>query len=327
MWNDGASRGGLMASTLPGVEDRALGTDVRVVVTHDHGGALATAKAAVDAVLRDIDITCSRFRDDSELVRLNAGAGREHTVSPLLGRAIHEALRAAELTDGDVDPTVGAAVRRAGYDVDFADIPVDGGPITVTARPIPGWRLVRYAPASRTVRARAGVEIDLGATAKALAADLAAAAALHALNGAGGVLVSLGGDIALVGTPPVGGWTVQISDQSNAPIDARAEWVSVHGGGIATSSTTVRRWMRGGVEQHHIIDPRTGAPARTPWRLATVAADTCVDANIASTAAIVRGAGAAKWLAQHGLAARLVARDGAVERVGGWPLPLPAVAR
>ena len=315
-----------MDGSLPAVEDRALGTRVRVVVTRREAEALSTARSAVDEVLRDIDVTCSRFRRDSELPWLNANAGREQRISPLLGRAISEALRAAALTDGDVDPTVGAAVRHAGYDVDFAELPVDGGPVEVSVRPVPGWGRVRYTPQSRTVYAPAGVELDLGATAKALAADLAAAAALSALGGVGGVLVSLGGDIAVAGTPPSGGWTVQISEDSNDPIDDISERVTLWSGAIATSSTRVRRWLRGGVEQHHIIDPGTGLPAQTPWRLATVAADTCVDANIASTAAIVRGRRASAWLDAHGLAARLVANDGAVERVGGWPMPLAGVA-
>jgi thiamine biosynthesis lipoprotein ApbE len=319
----GAQTGGqvMTPQTLLAADGRALGTWVRIVITDDDPAALATAKAAVDAVLRDVDSTCSRFRQDSELAWLNEGAGRELVVSPLLGRAIAEALRAAELTDGDVDLTVGSAVRRAGYDVDFADIPADGGPITVIARRVPGWRQVAYAPAGRRVRVPAGVEIDLGATAKALAADLAAAAAIEALHGGGGVLVSLGGDIAVAGTPPAGGWTIQVSEDSGTPLDAVSERIALQGGAVATSSTMVRRWVRGGVEQHHIIDPRTGAPARTPWRLATVVADTCVDANIASTAAIIRGARAEPWLAERALPARLVANDGAVVRIGRWPQP------
>lgn len=314
-------RGMTTPNILLRAEGWALGTRVRLVLAQGDQAALSLAKAAMDAVLRDIDDTCSRFREDSELTRLNAGAGREHAVSPLLGRAIAEALRAAALTDGDVDLTVGGAVRRAGYDVDFAAIPADGGPITVTARPIPGWRLVRYAAAGHRVYAPAGVEIDLGATAKALAADLAAVAALEALHGTGGVLVSLGGDIALAGTPPPGGWTVQVSEDSGAPLDDASERITLQSGAIATSSTTVRRWVRDGVEQHHIIDPRTGAPARTPWRLATVVADTCVDANIASTAAIIRGVRAGPWLVERALPARLVANDGSVVRIGRWPQP------
>jgi thiamine biosynthesis lipoprotein len=165
-----------------------------------------------------------------------------------------------------------------------------------------------------------GVELDLGATAKALASDLAAAAALEAAGG-GGVLVSLGGDIAVAGDPPPGGWIVQVSEDSGEPIAPDHETVAITAGGMATSSTTVRRWTRGGVVLHHIIDPATGLPATGPWRTATVVAAGCVDANIASTAAIVMGAPASGWLEAAGLPARLVDRAGAIHRTAGWPVP------
>ena len=302
---------------LASVDDRALGTGVRVVVTA--APLLGAAKAAVDATLLDIDAACSRFREDSELTRLNARPGSETIVSPLLARALSEGLRGARLTHGDVDPTVGTALRLAGYDADFAALPRDGAALTLTVRPVPGWRTVHLNTVTRSVSFPPGVEIDLGATAKALAADLAAAAALAAMRGDGGVLVSLGGDIALAGEPPPGGWDVQVSDDSNDLVDPAAERIVVQGGAVASSSTRVRRWRRGGVELHHIIDPRTGCPVDSPWRLATVVADTCVDANIASTAAIVRGAAAPEWLERQGLPARLVGVAGDVVRVGGWP--------
>lgn len=305
-------------ATLGTADDRALGTGVRVVVTEP--SRLAAAKAAVDEVLQDIDLACSRFRDDSELARLNRAAGTEVIVGHLLGRAIDEGLRAARLTDGDVDPTVGTAIRLAGYDVDFAAVAAEGAPLTLAVQPVPGWRAVRFDPGSRRVFIPAGVEIDLGATAKALAADLAAASGLAAMGG-GGILVSLGGDIALAGRPPEGGWTVAVSEDSNDPVEVAEESITLQGGAVASSSTRVRRWRRGEVELHHIIDPRTGCPARTPWTLVTVVADTCVDANIASTAAIVRGAAAVEWLGTLRLPARLVDRNGAVVRTGGWPTP------
>jgi thiamine biosynthesis lipoprotein len=97
------------------------------------------------------------------------------------------------------------------------------------------------------------------------------------------------------------------------------ETVSIASGGLATSSTTVRRWSRGGIPVHHIIDPRTGLPAREVWRTVSVCAATCVDANTASTAAIVLGEHAPAWLARQGLPARLVRRDGGTVRIGGWP--------
>jgi thiamine biosynthesis lipoprotein ApbE len=305
--------------TLAAVDDRALGTNIRVVVTRATG--LAAAKAAVDATLRDIDVACSRFRDNSELMVLNRRAGRETRVSELLARALAVGLRAARLTDGDVDPTVGRAMRLVGYDVDFAAIVPDGEALALTVEPIPGWRTVRFNEVTRSVSFPAGVEIDLGATAKALAADLAAAAGLRAMCGEGGILVSLGGDIALAGEPPPGGWKVQVSIDSNDAISDSEESVTLRGGGIAGSSSRVRRWRRGGVEIHHIIDPRTGCPADTEWRLATVVAHTCVDANIAATAAIIRGERAIPWLEAQRLPSRLVGEGGRVVRVAGWPEP------
>lgn len=311
--------------TAPAFGDgRALGTVVRVVVTEPD--LLSAAQHAVDETLREIDSACSRFRDDSELSRLNARPGVEVAVSELLAQAIDEGLRGARMTDGDVDPTVGTAMRIAGYDVDFDALAREGAPLVLTATPVPGWQTVRFDPVARTVTLQQGVELDLGATAKALAADLAATAALRAIDGRGGVLVSLGGDIALAGEAPQDGWVVQVSDDSSAPIASGQEAIALHSGAIASSSTRVRRWRRGGVEMHHIIDPRTGAPAVTPWRLASVVAGTCVDANIASTAAIIRGDAAPEWLARLGLPARLVSNDGDVVRVAGWPAPQSGAA-
>jgi thiamine biosynthesis lipoprotein ApbE len=306
-------------SPLAIVDDRALGGSLRVVVTGEVD--VRVAKTAIDELLRAIDIAASRFRDDSELSRLNATAGKEVVISPLLSRLLAAALRGARVTGGAVDPTVGTAIKLAGYETDFTQVPADGSPITLTVSRIPGWRAIQFDEASRTVRVPAGVEIDLGATAKALAADMAVAAALKAM-GAGGVLVSLGGDIAVAGDTPPDGWPIQASEDSGAPIERGEETISIRSGGIATSSTTVRRWTRGGIVLHHIIDPATGLPTTGPWRTATVVAGTCVDANIASTAAIVMGTAAIAWLEANRLPARLVDREGAVHRMSGWPEPV-----
>jgi thiamine biosynthesis lipoprotein len=299
--------------------DRALGTNLQVVVTRP--ALLEVARAAVDTVVHDVDMACSRFRQDSELSRLQAtAAGREVRVSPLLLTALKAALRAARLSDGAVDPTVGTALRSVGYDVDFADVPADGAALSLRMRPVPGWRRLRLDEAAGSVLIPTGVEVDLGSTAKALCADLAAAAARRAM-GDGGVLVSLGGDIAVAGEPPAGGWSIQSAESSEAPITPDGETISIMSGGVATSSTTVRRWTRGGVVLHHIIDPATGLPADGPWRTATVVAGDCLDANIAATHAIVRGGDALQRLERAGLPARLVRRDGRVVRVAGWPEP------
>jgi thiamine biosynthesis lipoprotein len=300
-------------------DDRALGGSVRVIVTRP--ADLGRAKAAVDEVLRAIDIAASRFREDSELSRLNGMAGQEVLVSPLLAQAIAAALRGARLSGGAVDPTIGSAVKLAGYDADFDSVPVDGAELKLTATTVPGWQSVQFGEASRMVRIPTGVELDLGATAKALASDLAAAAAIRVCGG-GGVLVSLGGDIAVAGEAPAEGWLIQTSEDSGAAIAEGEETISVRTGGIATSSTTVRRWTRGGAVLHHIIDPTTGLPVDSCWRTASVIAATCVDANIASTAAIVMGRKAESWLSAHRLPGRLVDRDGHVQRVAGWPPPI-----
>lgn len=308
-----------MSCTVLGIaDDHALGGSLRLIVTKP--ASLLAAKAAVDQVVTAIDAAASRFREDSELSLLNASPERDVTVSPLLSQAIRAALRGAQLTAGAVDPTIGSAIRLAGYDADFAQVPADGDRIKLIANRIPGWRAIQFNPQSRTVRLPRGVEIDLGATAKALASDLGAAAASKAVGGAG-VLVSLGGDIAVAGEGPLGGWPIQASEDSAARIDDAEETVALTSGGIATSSTTVRRWTRGGVVLHHIIDPETGSPANSIWRTASVVAASCVDANIASTAAIVMGQKAVSWLEKNRLPARLVDIEGGVHRVAGWPDP------
>ncbi|MBV8304198.1 MAG: FAD:protein FMN transferase [Acidimicrobiia bacterium] len=295
-------------------EFHALGTGCVVLVTDP--ARLDAAVAAVHAELDEIDGACSRFRPDSELEMINANAGTTVVASPLLIEAVTVALRAAELTDGDVIPTVGEAMQVLGYDRDFPAVPSDGDAVATVAR-VPGWQQIDVDRAAQTVRVPHGVRLDLGATAKALAADRAATRAA-AVAGCG-VLVSLGGDLAVAGSPPGRGWEVRVTDDHAAGPDAEGQTVLVHDGGLATSSTTVRRWARGGEELHHVVDPRTGRPAEEVWRTVSVAAASCVDANIASTAAIIRGEQAPAWLESLGLPARLVLPEGWVVRVGGWP--------
>ena len=300
---------------------RALGTGVRLVVS---GAELGVARAAVGAVLDRVDRAYSRFRPDSEITALNARSGSWQPVSELLGGAIAASLRAARLTDGAVDPTVGRALRAIGYDADFDLIRNPAGPIELRLEPIPGWRTVELAADGRSVRVRTGVELDLGSVGKGLAADLAADAAFEAIGGDGdalGVLVSLGGDIAVRGVPPGGEWRILVAEDSETPADSAGELIAIREGGLATSSTTVRRWTRGDVILHHLVDPRTGGPVQSPWRTASVAAGTCLDANTAATAAIVLGKGAVAWLERAGLPARLVGLDGSITRLGGWPDP------
>lgn len=298
----------------------ALGTSVVLRVTDL--GALDAARVAVERELAAIDRACSRFRADSELSAVNARAGRSTKVSTLLIEALEVALRGAELTDGDVDPTVGRALELAGYERDWhlldpphAQLPQPTPAIKLRIRG--GWRTVALDRASGSVQIPAGVKLDLGASAKAWAADRAAAAARRA-SGAG-VLVSLGGDIAVSGQGPDGGWRIRVTDDHRSDSSAPGQTVSIDSGGLATSSTAVRRWSHAGKSMHHIIDPSTGAPVRDTWRTVSAAAASCTDANIAATAAIVRGAGGPAWLARQRLPARLVDWEGAVTITGDWP--------
>ncbi len=297
----------------------ALGTSVVLRVTSPH--ALAQARRAVESELAAIDRACSRFRSDSELSRLNARAGRPTTATPLLMEALTLALSAAEMTDGDVDPTLGRALELAGYDRDWSLLdPPAGGPeypMHLTARVLSDWRAVLCDRQSSTVRLPRGMMLDLGATAKAWAADRAAHAAAAA--GKCGALVGVGGDIATSGTAPGTGWKIRVTDDHRSDSSAPGQTVSISSGGIATSSTAVRRWSHAGRTMHHIIDPRTGSPVRETWRTVSVAAASCTDANIATTAALVRADTAPGWLAELELPARLVAQDGSVTAVGGWP--------
>jgi len=239
----------------------------------------------VEAEVRAIDETCSRFRADSELMSLNGSGGRPFRASPLLIEALQAALRAARQTEGLVDPTVGGAMLRIGYDDDFERLPQERPALPLAPLPVPGWRLVSLEPETRMVLIPAGTRLDLGATAKALAADRAALAA-YRTTGAG-TLVSLAGDVSVAGPSPSGGWTILVAEDHRQGAEAPGPRVSIQAGGVATSSRGVRRWKYGEAEHHHLVDPRTGLPSQSHWRTASVAAASCVDANAAATAAIL----------------------------------------
>lgn len=304
-----------VAQPLAAADWEAWSCRVRVVVTEP--AALPVARAAVESRMAAVDRACSRFRPDSELTDVEAAAGDWTAVSPLLAELLAVGVRAAELTDGDVDPTVGTTMAALGYDRDIAAV-LPGG--VVVAAPAPGWRSIEVDRAGGRVRLRPGIRVDLGATAKAWTAD-AAAVEIATSTGAG-CLVSLGGDIAVAGPAPEGGWRIRVEDVTSdpaAPAQGLHTVVTIADGALATSSTRARRWARGGLDLHHLVDPRTGLPPAPCWRTVSVAAASCVVANTASTAAVVRGERALPWLRGLGLPARLVHVDGRVFTVGGWP--------
>jgi thiamine biosynthesis lipoprotein len=294
---------------------QALGT--KVVLAVSQPAALARASELLAAKLDGVDRACSRFRFDSELMRLNSAGGRATNVGPLLYEAIEAAVDAAEATGGLVDPTIGRTLRLSGYDRTFSVVRTRDGSFRPSYAHDPDWQSIELDPERRTVRLARGVELDLGATAKALAADHAATI-ITAETGSG-VLVSLGGDVAVGGEAPPGGWSIRLAEDNAAPLETDGPVVALVDGGLATSATTVRRWATTEGELHHIIDPRTGRPAAAYWGMVSVAGSSCVGANTASTAAVVLGEAAVPWLAARRLPARLVRYDGVVTTVCGWP--------
>lgn len=272
---------------------------------------LSRARAFVDAELDAVEMAASRFRPDSEVSLLASANGTRQPISGVLADLIEAALGAAQMTDGDVDPTVGCAIVELGYDQYFAAGGAATPRVASVAVPI-DWTAVEFD--GRSVRMPAGTLLDLGATAKAVAADRCARL-VHRETGSG-VLVNLGGDIATSGPVPDGGWQVLVQDVEEDP----ASHVTIGTDtGLATSSTRRRRWWRAGEAHHHIIDPRTRASAEPVWRSVTVAAGSCLAANTVSTAAIVRGRRAPAWITSLGVAARLVDAEGREITIGGWP--------
>nr|WP_272917781.1 FAD:protein FMN transferase [Nocardioides flavescens] len=265
---------------------------------------LDRAESAVRALMGDVERAVSRFRDDSELSRANAAAGRWTPVGSLTLHLVDVALDAARLTDGACDPTVGRHLAAAGYDDDLEVVRRrTAAPLAAAPAVLPDWRLVEVDHAGGRLRVPEGLALDLGATAKAWTAD-EAAARVHDLLGRP-ALVAVGGDLAVAGEHP---WPVSVSEHEGGP----GPILTLHHGGLATSSTAGRRWTTADGPRHHLLDPRTGRPAEGRCRTVSVRGASCVEANALSTAALVTGR------VPEGTAARYVTTDGHVEVTVGW---------
>ncbi|ARC58096.1 FAD:protein FMN transferase [Frondihabitans sp. 762G35] len=295
-------------------------TTARLVVTDAAG--IDRARRIADRILRDVELAASRFRDDSEVRRLAGRAAHGVEVGEMMATLVERSLVAARETDGDVDPTLGAVLDGLGYDRDLTMLPraqhgdEAGFSVSVATPREPGW--TRIALRDRILTVPDDIRLDLGATAKAVAADLCATAIADELHC--GVLMSLGGDIATAGTSPDGGWSIAVQD---LPQDPRTDITLADGFAVATSSTQKRRWIHDGRQVHHILDPRLGLAAPAVWRSVTVAASSCFRANTLSTAAVVRGRRAVDWLTRQGEPARLVDARGNVIHLNGWPDDVP----
>lgn len=286
---------------------RAMGTEVEMLVDSGEGRDPSDAlRAARDEVVR-LEALLSRFSPDSEVSRLNRD--REAVLPPDVLTVLLAGLDARATTAGRFDPTVGAAVAAAGYDRDRRRGPLDTSAPAGTPRP--GGHAVAVDPRTGRVRLAPGAVLDLGGIAKGYAADRAATI----LAGAGPALVSVGGDIAVSGPRTGGrGWPVAVGD--DGPV------LAVAAGGIATSGVDRRRWTRGGRPMHHVIDPRTGAPAETDLLRVTACGPSALRAEVTATDLLLRGhRGALRRAATLGIAAVLVTRDGAVTPAGALSAP------
>jgi FAD:protein FMN transferase len=301
---------------------RVLGT---AAVLRTTAGRLAAAVAAAQQQIAQIDAAANRFDPASDLSRINAAGGRRTEVAPLTVQAVRLAVDAAAVSRGAVDPTIGQELVSLGYDRDWdllahVDLRVPlqvpqslrGGPVRHTA-----WRSIELWDDPPAIRIPPTIRLDLGATAKALAADLGARAAAAATGG--GVLLALGGDIATCGPAADGGWPIRVADDHRDGDAGLTQNIAIVSGGLATSSLVPRRWYHDGGAVHHIVDPRTGLPVTPRWRTASVAAADCAQANVAATAALVLGDDAPGWLGEQRLPARLVTAGDDVRVLNGWP--------
>ena len=262
--------------SAPVLRFRAMGCDVCVA------GATSEQVRRIRALFDRHERRFSRFLDGSELNAVNGGAGRAIRVSRAFADMLKLSLWAARETGGLVDPTIGTALRAAGYDRDFGDELDRPEP---PAPGVPGcWH--RIEAHDQLLRVPSGVELDLNGVVKSHAVDEAVAF----LDGDG--WISAGGDVAACGAVDValpGGGAVRLES-----------------GGLATSGRARRAWRRGGRLQHHLIDPVTGRPAETRWQQVTVSGATCLDADVAAKAAFLLGDEGPDWLDERGLPGRFL---------------------
>ena len=267
---------------------RSMGCEIVV------GGSTADDLGRIQELFARRDASFSRFRPDSELNRVNAAAGNVVRVSADFARAVETALETAALTDGLVDPTLGAAIEDAGYTRDFAELRSDPRPAGPGAKGT--WQSVRLS--GRLLRVPESIRLDLNGVVKSTTVD----DALALLSGPG--LVSAGGDLA-------------VSTEADVAVPG-GETVRVVRGGLATSGTSERRWLRAGVIQHHLIDPRTGCPAESPWEQVTACGSCCLDADAAAKAAFLFGGNGPAWLDGQGIPGRFLSTDGTIVANDSW---------
>jgi thiamine biosynthesis lipoprotein len=274
---------------------RAMGTAVHLLGPADDP-AFPRAAARVERRFAREDRRFSRFREDSELTRLNRSSGSPVRVSRAFAEVLRLALEAASSSGGLFDPTVHDALVAAGYDRDFDEVLAGARGALHPAVPCGRWPEVVMD--GSLVRLPDGVHLDLGGVAKGWTVDRAAEDALAA--GLPWVLVNAGGDLRIAGAAPV----LDVAVEEPERPEGELVRLRLAAGALATSSVVKRSW---GPARHHVIDPRTGAPAQTELLQASVWAPTCAEAEVLATQALLQGRSAAA-----SLSCVLVADDGDV---------------
>ena len=285
-----------------------MGSDAHVHLVGGSPGLLGRARRRVE----ELEARWSRFRPDSELSRLNDGAGGDpQPVSAETVMLLERAVDAWRLTDGRFDPTVLGDVLRAGYTTSLDGPSVDDATAAHGAARCDltrGCDGVEVDRAAGTARLPAGVGVDPGGIGKGLAADLVVAELLDA--GADGACVNLGGDVRVAGTPPAAAWVVAV-EHPWRPHPAAV--VHLRDGAVATSSRLRRRWTTDDGPAHHLIDPERGQPVDAAVATATVVAAHGWQAEALAKAAFVAGPFPGLDLLERvGVAGLVIDDDGAI---------------
>jgi thiamine biosynthesis lipoprotein len=284
----------------------AMGTAVTVTLPGDADAPTLTGR--VEELFARVQRSCTRFSDDSDLMRANRSPQVAHEVAPECAAIVDAAFDAYRATDGLFDPRILEHLVSAGYDRTFAEVPSVSDSSGAQPPSLPAgspWR--PRVDTRRSVVELGPTPIDLGGIGKGWTVDAAAAVLKpHVAD----FLVNAGGDLVVSGDGPNGdGWTAAIED----PLDGARTLAVLQLGteSCATSSTGRRRWIKDGAAAHHLIDPRTGRPATGGLQSVTVIADTTVIAEVWSKALLIAGADViSQFCARRDLAAYWMTTDG-----------------
>lgn len=278
---------------------RAMGSPCRIVAPTNE-----CARRGQHLVL-ELERTWTRFDPSSEVCGLNEHAGDLTIVSPVTYELISLAEHARRATGGAFNPLMLDHLVELGYDRTWDSVERIDATLP-PARNVSGEAIELY-PEISAVRLPAGTRFDPGGIGKGMAGDMVAAALLDA--GAEAVQIELGGDVRVAGSPwSEGPWHVQLDDSDHGrPCPAT---ISLAGGGVATSSVLRRRWRRGDLDVHHLIDSNTGRSAITDLDAATVVGPTLWWAEVVAKVALMSGSvRGRRLLEEFGMSGVLVGRD------------------